>query len=72
MQKHETPDSIRLGILLIKEQTTNKKIESRGNTMNINLLFEQSGMFKHVLREMRYNAKDLYYGGNYEICCLQS
>ena len=31
MQKHETPDSIRLGILLIKEQTTNKKIESRGN-----------------------------------------
>ena len=24
MQKHETPDSIRFGILLIKEQTTNQ------------------------------------------------
>ena len=39
MQKHETPDSIRLGILLIKEQTTNKKIESRGNTMEKTTLY---------------------------------
>lgn len=33
--------------------------------MEINLLFEQSGTFKHVLREMGYNAKDIDISNSY-------